>query len=239
MKEIGIYKITFFMQTPIALSSPLHFDGLLTAVHPAMHNTTTPTRYSKNIPIIDAPLPLCNIRSKNRWVWGCTAAEFPNNAKLSQDSITKRRTPQDIFNAMRSFLPGSGPMKDKFSTFQIVSTPTIYFLAATTELKELTRLTKRIQNIGGKRKSGYGIVSKFEIEPVDATIKDLLVLDGNARRNLPFVFCNNNIDDAKMIPCNSPYWHPASTEQGIEVGDPIELTENIEYYYGRGERYAI
>lgn len=239
MYDIKVYEVRYYLSSPIDMSSPIHLDAILSAVHPAMHNLSAkPERFnSDSSEIIDAPLPICSFISKGNWVWACTAGEFPDSAIISADSITKRRGPQDQFNFQRQYLPASGCMKDRFITFQEVITPYIYFLAATIRERELTRIAKRVNSIGGKRKSGWGMVSKLEISEVEVPLSEILVKDGIARRRIPEEFLEG--EATNILQCKSPYWHPARVEPGCEVGDPVKLADSVKIRYERGEEYAI
>lgn len=233
------YRLRFYLSAPVALDSPIHLDGVLAAVHPAMHNQETSiTRFDSGHNIVTVPLPLCSFRAGGNWVWACTAGEFPEIAKFGSDSLTKRRNPQDYFAAQRTFMPGSNAMKDKFITFQVVQTPYIDFLAISNDPPELHRIAKRVKAIGGKRKSGWGEVRACAIIEEPCHPKEILILDNCARRRLPkeFLYWAESITPMQ---CRSPYWHPKMVEDGAEVGTQIALNREITISRKRGESCAV
>ena len=51
-----VYKVVFDVRTPIITNTPIHFDALLSAVHPAMHNGYGLTRRSGAESVVTALL---------------------------------------------------------------------------------------------------------------------------------------------------------------------------------------
>lgn len=225
-----IVKATAHVKTPICLSSPLHFDALLTSIHPAMHNLSSrPTRYDvDSSSVIQAPLPLCSARSNDGdeydWVWAATAAEFPDTAKIESDVIIKRWTAEDAESFRLVLSTATGSLRNRFIRFPIIVTPEVFFYCATSDVKELARILRRVKSLGGLRKSGYGVVSEWEIEEIDMDWQEILVKDGMARRRLPESF---GLGESVSLSVKPPYWHKSTIVKGIDVGCQIELFDAV------------
>ena len=223
-------KLTAHIKTPTVLSSPLHLDGILTAVHPAMHNMDArPTRYDlHNAAVKVAPLPLHSIRSNcdrgYEWVWAASAAEFPDSAQVKNDAIVKRWTAEDTEQFRLVLSTATGALRNRFVKFPIIITDKVYFYCISKNTKELVRLLNRVDSLGGLRKSGYGMVSSWDAEPMQADWRECIVKDGVSRRRLPASFGDSAYTELTVKP---PYWHNATRSLAVDVGAAIELSENV------------
>lgn len=223
-------KITATLKTPVALNSPLHLDGILTAVHPSMHNRPEkPTRYDQDdIAVWQPPLPICSARSnagtQYDWVWAATAMEFPDNAKLESDVIVKRWTAEDVEQFRLVLSTATGSLRNRFVKFPIVVANEAYFYCVTDDIKELARLLRRVRSLGGLRKSGYGVVGGWEIEDANMQWQEILVKDNIARRRIPASFGDGKPISLSVKP---PYWHKFTVTQGYDVGDTVALSDHL------------
>lgn len=227
---MDIVKLTAKVKTPIAINSPLHLDGLLSAVHPAMHNIENrPTRYDADgSTVVQAPLPLCSIRSSGGdlydWVWAASATEFPDTAMLEGDAIVKRWTASDVECFRLVLSTATGALRNRLVRFPIVVTPEVYFYCMTSNWGELRRIVRRVKSIGGLRKSGYGIIDCWEIESCDLNWREVIVKDGIARRNLPASFGEG---ESINISTKPPYWHKSTITEGTRVGSKVNLNDGL------------
>ena len=71
-----VYKVVFDVRTPIITNTPIHFDALLSAVHPAMHNGYGLTRRSGAESVVTAPLPIDSVKINDTWMWCCSTADY-------------------------------------------------------------------------------------------------------------------------------------------------------------------
>lgn len=220
-----LVKVTYKMLTPVVMSSPLHFDGLLSAVHPAMHNMTKrPTRYDEDAKAIEqAPLPICSAKKGHQWIWAASAAEFPENAQIKNDAIVKRWTSEDVENFQLVLSTATGALRNRFVKFPIIVSPAVCFYCVTADIKELRRIAKRVNHIGALRKSGYGVVSNFEIEPMQEPLTTAICYNGIARRRLPASFGDCTEQSLQRI--HPPYWSNCNKITACEAGSPFILKD--------------
>ena len=226
---MDIVKITMRVQSPLILSGPLHLDGLLSAVHPAMYNRCKPIRQDMDDAAIKAaPLPLYSIRSSEtaeyNWVWAATVAELPETAIFNQDFLTKNWSGEDVREFRMAVKTASGALRNRLITLPVILTPEIYFYCATKSIGELKRLLRRVQSIGGMRRVGYGVVSDWLVEPVELCWQDIIAKNGVARRNLPASFGEG---EGVSVNIHPPYWHKTTSKKGTSVGGRISLSQSL------------
>lgn len=243
MKTYQNVKITAYLNTPIAINFPLHLDAVLTAVHPSMHNKNAPSRFAAtNSKIENAPLPLMSARTVRKdgsysWVWVATASEFPSNAKMSIDGLTRRLTPSDIESMQRTIQSTAGAMRNLFERFTVILTDRVFFYASTDNVKELRRIITRAKHVGRLRKNGYGSVKEWVIEnDTERDFKNYLCKNSIARRRLPDDFCMDM--STKKLNIRPPYWHDCFLANAYEVGDTATLKGDI-FITKRGEKFEL
>lgn len=215
--------IHLYLETPLVLSSPLHLDSLLAAIHPAMsgRKMTEVNRFTPKEEIIDAPLPFNSAFVGKQWVWLASAGIFPDNAKYTNSMHSKSRSDENINNIYAIFNPSAGRTRNRIVDLRTVITPQISFTADVAFLWDLRRLLKRITFIGGKRNCGYGKVSGYDIEQVDIDWKTILIKDTIVQRRIPDSFCT--VSSPNNIAVNPPYWSRTRTTNAYEVGETAEL----------------
>ena len=220
---MDLVRVTFKMLTPVVMSAPLHFDSLLAAVHPAMHNLANcPTRYDRNEEDIrQAPLPICSAKKEKQWVWAASAAEFPDDAEIKSSSIVKNWSPADVENFELVLSTATGALRNRLVRFPMVVSPEIYFYCVTKNINQLNRITKRVNRIGGVRKSGYGVVSDFEIELLQEPLTNAICFGGIARRRLPVSFGDCTNQTLQRI--HPPYWSNCDRVKSCEAGSAFAL----------------
>lgn len=219
-----IYKITYYIKTPVITITPIHFDALLSAVHPAMHNIPALARRNGRTGVINAPIPVDSVKRKWEWIWCCTTAEYSDDAIMYSDKITKRKTGTDYYYLSGKHTPRTGTGRDRCETIYGIMCSSVSFLAASSDLKELERICRRVKNIGGLRKMGYGEVCGMEIKETDLKWEECLVRDGRALRTIPKSMLKGC--QSKRITVHPPYWLDEWTE-GVFPGDQAELREDV------------
>ena len=154
-----IARVRFSVAAPIITTAPIHLDALLTAVHPAMHNSgAVPTRGGSSKELKHAPLRMDKAIVDDIWVWCCTAADYVD-ASPYHDHICKRKDGIDYFYVDRQQTPRTGPGRDRMDTVYGVLCSSVQFWASMfdSSIYEFERICKRVHSIGGLRKMGYGI----------------------------------------------------------------------------------
>lgn len=220
-----VYEVRFYVSTPVITTAQIHLDGILSAVHPAMHNLNGITRQSARRELTAAPIPVDSAKIDGSWVFCCTASDFDDSAKVFTDKFNKRKDAIDYHYINRRLTPRSGPGRDRLETCYGVICEFVRFYASTSDLQELTRICKRVRSIGNLRKMGYGAVSSFCVAETELQWSDCLVQSGVSMRNLP---ARMAIDGhISRIPVRAPYWLPDNMEPGIMAGEKCRLADGV------------
>lgn len=220
-----VYEARIYVKSPIILTEAIHFDALLSSVHPAMHNLGTHlTRHSNSKEVRHAPLPIDSAKCENTWVWCATISDFDNTATFFNDKFNKRKDHIDYMYLKKRYTPGTGPARDKMETAYGVLCKYVKFYYSTTDNKEVERILKRVRNLGALRKMGYGEVSGFETQETNKSWQECLVKDGEAQRNLPEEIADG---DYTKICVHPPYWMPSNEVSGIMYSNKCTLKEGV------------
>lgn len=220
-----VYEIRFYVSAPVITTTQIHLDGILSAVHPAMHNLSWITRQSARSEVKTAPLPIDSAKIGSKWVFCCTASDFDDSAKVFTDKFNKRKDAIDYHYITRRLTPRSGPGRDRLETCYGVLCEYVRFYASTTDLREMERICKRVRSIGNLRKMGYGSVSCIEINKTELSWKECLVLNGIAMRNMPACMVDEGF--ISRIPVQSPYWLSDNIEHGVMAGEKCFLADGV------------
>lgn len=219
-----IYEARLYVDTPVMMTVPIHFDALLASVHPAMHNLKQVTRFSKAEDVVTAPLPLDSAKAGNAWIWCASTGEFDDQAIAFDDKFNKRKDHTDYLYAQKRLTPRTGPGRDRMETAYGVLCKYMSFVYSTTAPKETDRIIKRIRSIGGLRKMGYGNVTGYEVTEIGLNWRECLVKDGMARRHLPTSMAIGEITEACVTP---PYWLASNKVPAIFTGSECELKDGV------------
>lgn len=221
-----VVDVTCHLLRPAVIDGPLHLDALLTARHPAMHTRDcSVTRKSGGRPMV-APLPLAVARIGGAWVW-CASAACPAGPD-GVAAIVKRRDGVDYLMTQRTVYPSVGPDRDRLKRVMTVQAlpPFRAAVLGPSDVKELRRLLRRVDQVGGLRKSGYGVVREWEVAEVEAVPETCLCIDGVTRRTLPVEMFAADAAPSVMsiIP---PYWQTAEMWPAHPPGTKGELCKSI------------
>lgn len=223
-----VYKVSFKMRTPVILTSAIHFDALLTAVHPMMHNLDRVTKTSGAEKVVTAPLPIRKICKDGAWVWCCSAALFPDDSKFFNGKVNKVKNGIDYFYLKAKQQPATGIDRNRCDTIYGVTCREVYFLVESANPKELERICRRVRSIGGLRRMGYGEVTEIVYEECpELTWQDTLVKDGIALRNIPAELLENKANN--MIVTRPPYWLAAHRRSGVAEGEEAVIKEELNH----------
>lgn len=222
-----VIRAVFSMVTPIIISEPLHFDAVLTAVHPnALPQPWTNNRLrEKDLP--DLPLPLKKAVSGDDWVWCASTCSLDDEARPYSGTHTKRKSREDVFFLQKNVMVIGGVFKDWIISDQGFSTRSLSFLAEPTDMKELAWLCSRITHFGKLRGMGYGQVSGFRLEELGSkSWKDCLVQGIRAARDLPqsFIYGGFGWDYVNVHP---PYWDMDRRVSGVATGNVMTLAPEV------------
>lgn len=225
-----VFQLIFKVRTPIIVDGPMHLDALLAAVHPAAHNQEIfLTRRSAAEDVHQIPLEIDRAwMPGGMWVCCCSTADYSDDAKPFSTKLATAKKPQDYFylNAMQT--PRTGPGRDRLDTVYGVACSSVSFLVSARKASKLDRLAKRVKNIGGLRKAGYGEVVEYELlERPDLDWRDCLVSkDGFALRNMPAEMVES--DEITSVVVRAPYWVSSMAVPGVTEGASIRLRSEVE-----------
>lgn len=221
-----ILELIFYMGTPIITNSEINIDSLFCGVSPANHNKDHfVNRQTKSGELNALPIPIDCAKLDGRYIYCSSCADFTDH-KMITETATKRRNGEDVLYYHTMLTPRTGIDKDCMLKLYGVSCSSVSFLLSSAYPNEVDRYARRIKNIGGMRKQGYGHVRDFEIiERADLDWKDCIVQNGRALRNIPQSFLKNDVKS--MLRCSPPYWMRDGIEPCAAVGDIAELKEDV------------
>lgn len=220
-----VYRITFYMQAPVITDAPIHFDALLSAVHPAMHNIPSITRYSEMEGVVQAPLPLDSAKIGKMWIWCSSSADYSADARPYQDKITKRKVGMDYYYLNKRQTPRTGQGRDRCDSIFGVVCSSVSFFASSNQPSRLSRICKRVKGLGSLRKMGYGKISRFEMEETDLPWQECLIHNGTALRHIPAEMVNEICINRVVV--HPPYWLQAQLQYGVAAGQPASLKKEV------------
>lgn len=222
-----VYEVRYYVETPIITSSPIHFDALLAAVHPAMHQLDAIDRFSGSESVVTAPLPIDSAKIGDTWVWCATAGDYAPGAAAYTGRYFKVKTAED-YHYLRARQPmATGPGRNKQETASGVSCAYVRFWASSAEAAELARICRRVRSIGSLRGMGYGNVVKMQISETDRTWQSCLIHDGLSVRNLPEEMVDSP-DQPVQIQSTPPYWLPCNLAPGYRIGTQCALKADVQ-----------
>lgn len=209
-------EVTCRLARPAVLDGPIHLDAILTARHPAMHDRSRRLTRSCQEGLAVAPLPLAVARKGDVWVW-CASAHAPIPDGFI--AIVKRRDGVDYHMTNKTVYPSVGPERDRLVRKPTINGPIVFRAAVPDEagIKELRRLLRRVEQVGGLLKSGYGVVHEWLVSEIDAPPETCLVDGDFTRRVLPEAMLASCTTPERMsiLP---PYWQQAETHLAYPVG---------------------
>lgn len=221
-----VYKLTFDVITPIISTTDIHLDSIFSAVSPAAHNKNYfINRHTPFEKINQLPIPIDCMKIGNEFVFCCSAADY-QNASLICESTTKRKDGNDFMFFHKQLTPRKGIEKDVKLNLYGVSCESVSFLLSSSNISSVHRYARRVHNIGGMRKQGYGQVANYKIEEMpELSWKDCVIKNGKAIRNIPQEFLENECHS--YDPCMTPYWLLDGSRKCAIVGNFAKLKDDV------------
>lgn len=224
--SVPVLRIRAYVTTPVALTEPLHFDGLAAAVARGASKTRL-TRADDGRDIVRPPLPIASITHGGHELYVCSAAEVAPNARRSREHLTRRRDGADLDYLESKVDTRSGPGRDVMMPYPVWLTPYVEWWCVGTRQGVRTMVAKRTTHVGMLRRHGMGEVSRWEIEVVEGDPVAVLLAGGRARRNLPREWCEAP-EVVEHVPLSAPYWHPSVRAAGVRAGRLTGLASALE-----------
>lgn len=222
-----VYEIIFRVSSPVILDAPLHLDGILSCVHPAMNGRANQlNRTSSAGEILSAPLPFDSARNNGTRVWCCSAGQFDQYAQdYIDDTIIKFTYPSDYDFLKMNHAPRTGPSRNQFKQIRGTLCSHVSFLFSSTQPNEIYRIAKRVRGLGALRKIGYGVVTSLDLQESNLDWTQCLIQQGRAMRNLPIEHIQNAKE--RLVCTRPPYWMPNNLEPGVLAGEECQLRDSV------------
>lgn len=221
-----IYEIRFSIDTPVITTTDIHLDSLFYGVCPAAHNKNYfVDRNTRSDRLGVLPIPIDCAKIGGDFIYCCTAADYIS-AEAVCDTATKRRDGEDYMFYHKQQTPRKGIDKDYMMKLYGVVCSAVSFRCSSSNLSALERYVKRLKNIGGMRKQGYGHITGYEIITMpEADWRDCLIENGRAVRNIPEAFLEG--EGRQFLRCFPPYWLPDGKINCAAVGEAAELKDSV------------
>jgi len=225
---------------PLADSGdPPHLDGLLALAwvrrHAKMLDLPRPSRFDGGASLAQEPhLPLARVEWDGRYVWLASAALYDEPKTPAAIWSVKRRDVEDFERLARKVNVVSGPAKNARVRADGLVTPRAVWYAWG-DRREVVRALRLIWGresaphgqVGSRRRTGSGQILRWRVEEVpELAPESPLVRSGVAARNLPLPWAAGAAG-AKYGGVRPPYWHPATMEQVVPPGIPVELLPEV------------
>lgn len=227
-----LIRVRAYLSAPLALTEPLHLDGLLVACSHGVAGLHL-TRTCAASDIVRPRIPVLDLHCRGQTVALCSAEILPPEARRTSDHLTRRRDGEDLDYLTAPVATRSGPGRDVMLRFPIVETPWVEWLAVGRRGKPIRSvLGRRAQSVGMLRRHGYGVVREWTADKVEGQIEAAIVAGGLARRNLPASWCDA-AEVIENVPTRAPYWHPAMINHGVRAGRRTGLHPDVIDALGR------
>lgn len=222
-----LYEIRFRLSRPLIVDDPIHFDAVLTAVHPEAGGPVDTLRAIREKRLADLPLPIKKVRCDDDWIWAASTIDLSSDAVPFSGKYSKRKDMNDARWLEKNLMVIGGVFKDAVSDAAGYVCSAASFLAETDDVESLALMCGRVSHLGRLRGMGYGVVSGMEIaEAPEQDWRLTLVREGRAVRNLPESF----VDGGCVAPVRirPPYWgHLGMRQPGVTPGESITLRAEV------------
>jgi hypothetical protein len=221
-----LWRVTAHLASPIVLRDELHLDALLEALHPDARLISP----GRDIPATDVrsfPIPLL----RHRAIGICSAAQFPDDARISSETVVKRKDDADYAHLARPFMLSEGPGKNSMIPLSVVYASHVYWLAWSARTRRspsrgVRGMLRRARSIGAYRRGGYGSVRRWDVEPMDGQPMDAIHRNGRTLRHIPSRWAEWAAS-RDHGPCRAPYWHHSRSEERVPAGTECALTMDV------------
>ena len=212
---------------PVALTSPLNIDGILTGAAASVQNLPQPTRLQPLPKMPDIPLAARGMNADKCFL---SSDAIFINPETETGNMVRRRDVSDVEWAGKKFHKAAGAAKDKIKRFQMVAAKEAKWFAFGL-IQEIEILLRQVDSIGSYRGHGYGEVSGWKISPIKLSFPKPghAVFDecGKALRALPASWFVGLHQGSAALPCRPPYWHSDNIVDCLPPGNRGILKDEI------------
>jgi len=226
-------KITFEMQSPIAITDYIHFDSLLW--HAALQdqlgesfwNQTGREHYNIKIPLKEKTQTLT--LSKPGKLQGFTLRKkyYSSSTGIYEDGyvedVQSWRKRCDFPDGIGKVDIRRGQFKAYDAPLTVIFAPTVTFYAVGNAAEILRLLTTHITHIGKKRVQGYGKIKKVTVEPIGEDRS--VIWQGRLQRPIPVMGCPFKFEDPIIMyyAWRPPYWRLSALTECYMTGSRLTL----------------
>jgi len=228
-------KITFEMQSPIAVTDYIHFDSLIwhsalqDQLGEAFWNQTGREHYNIKIPLEERVQTLT--LSKPGKLHGFTLRKkyYAASVGLYEDGyiedVQSWRKRSDFPDGVGKIDIRRGQFKAYNTPLTVIYTPTVAFYAVGNAAEILRLLTTHITHIGKKRAQGYGKIKQITVEPIKEDRS--LIWQGKLQRPIPVMGCPLKFEDPIIMyyAWRPPYWRLSSLTECYMPGSRTRETQ--------------
>ncbi|MBT0781123.1 MULTISPECIES: hypothetical protein [Paracoccus] len=213
---MALFRITAYLGTPVCLGKTyLTLDAILYGILAEMREV----RRVDTDPIKDIPL---------RQVDGLflsSRAYFNNPVHHGEIKTGGVRLAKDLADTPLFLQPSrdryykvnttNGPLKAHLTRYQCIAAQSVSWIAEGDAAK-VQRLLESADGIGARRKEGYGVLRRIELESADG-LSPLLDEKGEARRPIPVRFSAHSAPATASLTAvdtwRPPYWDASNAEE--------------------------
>ncbi|REF72948.1 hypothetical protein E3U25_03655 (plasmid) [Paracoccus versutus] len=215
-RDVALFRITAYLGTPVCLGKTyLTLDAILYGILAEMREV----RRVDTDPIKDIPL---------RQVDGLflsSRAYFNNPVHHGEIKTGGVRLAKDLADTPLFLQPSrdryykvnttNGPLKAHLTRYQCIAAQSVSWIAEGDAAK-VQRLLESADGIGARRKEGYGVLRRIELESADG-LSPLLDEKGEARRPIPVRFSAHSAPATASLTAvdtwRPPYWDASNAEE--------------------------
>jgi hypothetical protein len=206
------FRVTLHLKTPVVLYDPLRLDALLSYAVVSSLNLRLPQ--SAEPYFLPVPLRCEWTHPKLKLpLWACTDLEPCEPNTIVSAFWHKRTIRPELLKRSRSGKPvnirGTQGAEKEYRIPLPQHTSHKWRCEGVGDIEEVCRLLKGVGSVGKKRSQGYGIVQRWEIEPIEGFA--FREGDGRVKRPLPGAFIMERqgvvgITATSLSGWTPPYW---------------------------------
>jgi len=221
---VSVLLVRAYLSAPFVSYHPVHLDSLLLQAHPDCHGK----HLAKGEPLPPYPgLPLARLDALGATGFAASAHLLPGVARPGLERFAKRLDASDLHLRERPWNPSAGPERAYCLPVPTTESPWVAWLAVGTRGGVLD-LLRRVRQVGGLRRQGYGAVNRWEVVVLSGQAPEGVLVDaaGRAARHLPADWCRpcQGRDWGAVRP---PYWHPDTNALRVPLGTACELRPEV------------
>jgi hypothetical protein len=204
----------------------IHLDALLAWVWVLRHHPERMaciSRVSRRSEILDIHLPVPRVPIGAHRVPLCSATIYPDTARLTSITWTRRKDGHDIEHRARP-IASTSPERPQLNRGDAIETPSVAWLAWGRR-RDVLQALKLVHHIGGLRAHGYGLVAGWSVDAIECDPAAVWIAGCRSQRNLPVEAVRVDAAHVEPLAVEPPYWTNCMWTRGVRPGVLVELTD--------------